>query len=1436
MKYEATTSRTRKVIILVVMTALLTLAYIFGASPHANNGAFGTLQAQGSNGTITGLALTSDTPGTLTVSWDTTSPVPTDYRVDWAKSDEEYTSWKVDEGHKYPAPTATAVTIADLEHDTEYKVRMRARYYRGEHEDSPWGGPWAEATIQVAGTPEEEPDPPATPEPAPSTDPAPRDSDPPKPTLPAAPTFINTAVTEGQVLLAWSNPSDDSITGYQILRGPDAKNMVVIEDNTGSTSTSYTDTAPPAGQTHTYGVKARNSAGLSPAGTATATVPAAEEEEEPAIAEQHDSNDYLVSNFGVASDTEAIISNTVTNYISRRANSFSAANAPGVSGRASYRFDFDGIAINARNSPGTGVAPINDLGFTIHSNNSGEPGGVLYTLIPPSNFANTAAFAKYNLAAPADSELESGVTYWFQIAITGGSHQLGIDATKNGNDEKGPTTHAQWSIGDSALRASSTGPWEAEASHNRTRVMKMEVLGTQQYEQNSEPANGDLAADNTTIGHLILNSSGVTGLHQEGVLNVDPPIYDVDWFAFMAEANTDYQFTANQGQRHPRLNVLRIYNDAGVEQRNSEIAGTTTTLHGETQTLYSAPDRLNSIAFQSDTAGIYYVSIESWNGNSSKVAYTLTMSDDDYPDDVTTTAIVAVSESGQNFKDFHNYLMRTDADPDSQTTNDVDWIRVALKEDVPYEIVYDVGCLHRGIIEGIYDPDGDIISGTDLEVQEIHANSGVTTNLCANLVTEFTPSLVGGHYIAVSAKAPTVVAACDPDCTVTRDYPFQGVQGTLTITDPTAPPRPNSAATGDTLVRGERRVGSTLTADTAKIADANGLTNPMFEYHWQRMEDGTPAGIPGEVSDTYILTDDDLGKRIQLQIRTTDDDGYGETRSGPATSIVTATNPRVLVSNLFRGLGHSAATDASSAFLTGLNPHGYVIDTVTMPHAHSLAGQPAEYRLYRSRLPTGQPVSASYPDLRTGGLLMSASPPERINGLNLTFGASSKVKLTPNTPYQNVLTSTGSNRVGCALSMEGVDSDSLTGFSIPQIARTYGRPTSVYSNACLFRISGFELTTSFFVKKVEITSTPDMEGMYATGEIIEVTATLRRATPFAEPSPALLLQIGENERQMEYVASSSTNTSWVFRYTVTADDRDDDGISFERNALRGYADADLSHRGMNSDPGHHVNAVPQLLSHRVSSKPVVPPWYTAGDQIKFILEFSLPVTVAGDPQLEFAITVPGPQNEFASYESGSGTKELVFSYTVLATNDDADGIWWNADSLRLDSDDSITGRFNGLDANLDHTALNKLEDHRIDQNPRAVSMEVTSDPMDGPDSDTYGAGDVITIKVVFNQAVTVAGAPRLRFSISSGTGPEYADYVSGSTTDTLTFSYTVLAADADADGIYLYTAPADDPLDYPDADDDSITGITNSLPAINSGFGDRGRVLPEHKVDGSITN
>ena len=161
---------------------------------------FSSAQAQNADGTIAGLTLTSTTAGTLTVSWDAASPTPTDYRVDWAKSSEDYKSWKVDEGHKYPDPSATTTTITDLSHDTEYKIRMRARYYRGEHEGKSWGGPWATATITVAGEPAETP----TPEPVQEEE-----------STTAAGTIETLTATDdntGQLMLTWEAPAAPNAT------------------------------------------------------------------------------------------------------------------------------------------------------------------------------------------------------------------------------------------------------------------------------------------------------------------------------------------------------------------------------------------------------------------------------------------------------------------------------------------------------------------------------------------------------------------------------------------------------------------------------------------------------------------------------------------------------------------------------------------------------------------------------------------------------------------------------------------------------------------------------------------------------------------------------------------------------------------------------------------------------------------------------------------------------------------------------------------------------------------------------------------------------------------------------------------------------------------------------------------------------------------------
>ena len=189
-------------------------------------GVFAVAQAQAADGTMTGVTLASGSPGTLTVSWKAPSPAPTDYRVRWAPVGSDYLSWngtnETDRGNAYPAGDVTSLTLSGLSEGTEFKVQARARYHKGEHKDSPWSGPWAEASALVMSEP------------------------PDVPSAPAAPNLAGTVLTpEGHVMLLWQNPSDDSITGYQVLRGPDADSLVVIQQDTGSGGTSYTDNDTP---------------------------------------------------------------------------------------------------------------------------------------------------------------------------------------------------------------------------------------------------------------------------------------------------------------------------------------------------------------------------------------------------------------------------------------------------------------------------------------------------------------------------------------------------------------------------------------------------------------------------------------------------------------------------------------------------------------------------------------------------------------------------------------------------------------------------------------------------------------------------------------------------------------------------------------------------------------------------------------------------------------------------------------------------------------------------------------------------------------------------------------------------------------------------------------------------------------------------------------
>ena len=227
------------------------------------------------------MTLSSSSPGELEIAWNAAGQEATDYRVNWARSDEDFPSWNETEGNSYP--TTNSLTLTGLDQGVQYKVQVRARYGGDGAHSGPWSGV-ARATVAAEGSGSGAGNP------------------------PAAPTGLLTAATHDSVLLAWDNPDDDGVTGYRVLRRvrTEGNELKVIAPDTGSAATSYTDETVAAETAYEYQVKAINARGVSEASaSANANTPAApvlrqddppveDDEPQPETAQQQSGGDIII--------------------------------------------------------------------------------------------------------------------------------------------------------------------------------------------------------------------------------------------------------------------------------------------------------------------------------------------------------------------------------------------------------------------------------------------------------------------------------------------------------------------------------------------------------------------------------------------------------------------------------------------------------------------------------------------------------------------------------------------------------------------------------------------------------------------------------------------------------------------------------------------------------------------------------------------------------------------------------------------------------------------------------------------------------------------------------------------------------------------------------------------------------------------------------------
>ena len=211
---------------------------------------------------------------------------------------------------------------------------------------------------------------------------------------------------------------------------------------------------------------------------------------------------------------------------------------------------------------------------------------------------------------------------------------------------------------------------------------------------------------------------------------------------------------------------------------------------------------------------------------------------------------------------------------------------------------------------------------------------------------------------------------------------------------------------------------------------------------------------------------------------------------------------------------------------------------------------------------------------------------------------------------------------------------------------------------------------------VAITSYPGMDGIYATNDVIEVTATFDQAvTVTGVPRIDLFLRSIGGGRWAEY-ASGSGSTAIVFSYTVLATDESDTGglgvgdSSFATDTvdLNGGTitvtatgeDASPSYAPLASDSGHRVNWARPTLSSAA----------TFGDGTEVLLTFSENLDPGGRSITLFTVKVDGTAVTLSGVATVSGrvvtltlataltsaTQVVTVSYADPTAGDDAGGV------------------------------------------------------------------------------------------------------------------------------------------------------------------------------------
>ena len=177
---------------------------------------------------------------------------------------------------------------------------------------------------------------------------------------------------------------------------------------------------------------------------------------------------------------------------------------------------------------------------------------------------------------------------------------------------------------------------------------------------------------------------------------------------------------------------------------------------------------------------------------------------------------------------------------------------------------------------------GSTVTSYKLQWKEAADSWDTAANVSEATVTGTThtiTALAGGVEYAVRVMA-TNGAGDGAASTETAGTPAGGVSEQNVESE-------NSAPTGLPVITGTFQADAVLTADTAAIDDANGLTGVSYSYQWILATDGTDADIEGATASTYTPRAAHVGRTFKVRVSFTDDDDYQHTLTSEPTTPIT---------------------------------------------------------------------------------------------------------------------------------------------------------------------------------------------------------------------------------------------------------------------------------------------------------------------------------------------------------------------------------------------------------------------------------------------------------------------------------------------------------------------------------------------------------------------